>query len=165
MERRIWRNRPILLKIAEIFAYWERRALRYFRLIVVLDEAMEELVLQKCESLKTIIHPTWGMTVRAGSEQAKRAPVACKEGELRLAYVGNFGRGHLWKMMAKVIEQVSLGKKTRIIAIGIPDAARASFENLAQVCTFLRRPTTMSAKKPLENYFRMQTPETAPPKP
>lgn len=132
IEQRLWRGRPVLSTMVGVFTAWERRVLSSFSLVVVLDQAMQELVQKKCSGLKTMIHPTWGTPLDKVASGASTRETG-KEDVLRLAYVGNFGRGHLWETMVRLVELAARKKHVRIIAIGVPDGAGRNFEELSSI--------------------------------
>ena len=131
IEKRIWAGRVVLGQLIGLLDVWDRWALKTFASVVVLDDAMDACVQSRVEGLSTIVHPTWG---QSSSEAVSRGaePVGVERQGICLAYVGNFGRGHVWDLMVQVIQSLAANQPVHILTIGIPEDVIADFQGLTR---------------------------------
>lgn len=131
MEKRIWGSRAVLGKFIGLLDAWDRWALKTFTSVVVLDDAMDACVKSRVEGLRTIVHPTWGQSSGGVASRGAEPAGEARQG-VCLAYVGNFGRGHVWDLMVRVVESLSVEQPLHILAIGIPAGVAEDFQGLTR---------------------------------
>lgn len=143
LEQRLWGGRRWMRALLGWLDRWDRRALASFSRVVVLDEAMAELVRQRNPAARVVIHPTWGSAAKPpspveGASLSLRAdgPVANGPGgateRVVFAYLGSFGLGHDWEALAACIREVAKRRAVGLLTIGVPGAAEPLFEKLAR---------------------------------
>lgn len=125
IEQRLLGQRRWLKPLLHVLDYWDRRELRGFHLIVVLDQAMAELVRTRNRAARVVVHPTWGILLPPSSLEPSPA-------EITFAYLGNFGQGHGWSNLAVCIRETARLCPVRLLSIGVPASAEPAFAALAK---------------------------------
>lgn len=132
MEKRLWGKRGLLAYVLQCLDRWDRWALSRFQSVVVLDDAMDALVQSRAPGLRTIVHPTWGQFTKVDSPAVHQSMEKSRVG-VTLAYVGNFGRGHVWGLMVRVVESLASKVPVLILAVGIPAGVEGYFLELSEL--------------------------------
>ncbi len=144
IEERLWGQRALLRPLVGWLDSWDRHELAAFAPVVVLDEAMAELVRERNPRAKVLVHPTWGAALpRAihGGPAAGAQGVAAHD-VVVFAYLGNFGQGHGWATLAACIRSTARRRAVRLLTVGVPEAAEPAFATLANEvgCEWERHP-------------------------
>jgi len=113
LEQRGWK------RLAGFLRWIDFRAMRRFRLVVVLDEAMAGIARERGAEGRIIVHPTWG-PVRCKEEGLRTNEVSVKrKGEpIRLCYAGNLGKAHDITTLEDVLSRVRTNRKIEFHVIG-----------------------------------------------
>lgn len=133
IERRLWGRRRWLSPLLKWLDRWDRRALAGFSRIVVLDDAMANLVRERCPQARVSMHPTWGPRTMGGADEDGRG--SFKSGNesdpVVFAYLGNLGLGHDWTTLEACIRAVAARRPVRLLTVGLPVAAEPFFAMLS----------------------------------
>ena len=122
---------PVARKIWGALGRIDKMLLSKYAMIICLDRAMQNLVLERCPSAKTCVIPTWKLQETERLNLEARGPFE----PLRLLYSGNLGAGHSLEAYGRLLgllrEKVG---KVEISYCGNAKAAIAKFEKLAENC-------------------------------
>jgi hypothetical protein len=102
-----------------------------YDMIICLDKAMQNLVLERCPSAKTCVIPTWRLQKTEHFNLGKKGPFET----LRLLYSGNLGTGHSLEAYGELLKILRLKlDKVEISYCGNSAAAIEKFSKLAESC-------------------------------
>ena len=127
IEQRIWGHKAWLSPFLRWLDRWDRRELSSFSDVVVLDQAMADLVTRRNPAARVVVHPTWGASPAPSNSISLLAPATA----VTFAYLGNFGQGHDWATLAACIRETARLCPVRLLSIGVPVGAEPSFKALA----------------------------------
>lgn len=131
IEQRLWGQRTWLRPVFNVLDGWDRKVLGYFEQVVVLDQAMSDLVSERNPQARVVIHPTW-FEGRSSPALQRFSASAQASSLITLAYVGNFGRGHLWGLMSDLIKRLSSRVQVRMIGVNLSESSQVKFQALSQ---------------------------------
>lgn len=133
IEARILRRKGFT-RLAQVLTILDRWILSLAAHMVVLDDAMAELMIKtrNITRARLSIAPPWTAYVTPAKRIRQPSPPSSSAQPLRLIYAGNYGFAHDLKPFSKLLETLNPEDKSlvTIFGIGMNDASRQSFQNV-----------------------------------
>jgi hypothetical protein len=126
LEKRAW-GRPL----ARVLRAFDRACWRYQDAVIVLDEAMRELMETLTPDLPIIVHPTWNPSSQQAFDPVSN-PLPAPGEPLRMLYGGNLGNSHPLEDFERLIQRICVERPVSITVMGSSPSGNERFLDLGE---------------------------------